>query len=233
MDGETYCAIIADIIDSRKMNVNDRKRVQEMLIGKIEESNRANDSDLAAYFDFSAGDQIQALFYRCEDAYCFAYRFREGMYPTLFRIGLGIGDWTIRYPKESSNRQDGSAYHNARHAIDSADKATNRKMLFYSGCEIDSIVNTLIANEERIFNEQTETQRTLARIINQHQMIKPTPITNGHSFPTVSTVKGYASELAQELNTSQQNIYQNIKRGRIKEQKELQAAIILLMKQNY
>ena len=230
---ETHCAIIADIIGSRKMSAQDRKQAQEVLISKISEYNVNYDSKLAAYFDFCAGDQIQALFYRCEDAYRFAFSFREEMYPVSFRIGIGAGDWTIRYAKESSNRQDGSAYHNARYAIDHLDKMTNRKMLFYSNNEIDAVINTLIANEERIFEEQTENQRILARIISRRHMIEPASITKEHCFTIVNVVKGCVSNLADELDTSPQNISQNIRRGKINDQKELQSAIIWLLNQHF
>jgi hypothetical protein len=232
---EKYFAVIADIVQSRNMDIPYRIKVQNNLVNKIEELNQVYEDQLAAYIDIASGDQIQALFLKCDDAYNFVCRFRAEMYPVEFRFGIGAGSWDVRImnknpqQKSFSNLQDGTAYHMARAAIEKAEKCSHDQITFFSGNDDDAYINILIANEVRIFQGQTDTQKELSQIYDKLFPLNPRLIYDEKKIPTVSFSCGAQVRIAEYIQSTPQNISQNIRRGMIFYQRELRAAVNILM----
>jgi len=231
MKRSMYCAMIADIRDSKKMDIKQRKNVQEKLKLTLETFNKAHKKKLATSLDFSRGDQIQALFYSPLDAYDFACMFRAELFPVRFRIGLGVGDWAIKVKGGNSNAQDGTSYHNAAKAFEKA-HAEEKGMAFFSGEEADAILNVLMTNEDRIFNCQTNLQKEIAKQCTLSEPIAPEMKRDAFGINTVFYKKGSQKWIAEHMKTSRQNISQQIKRGKIYEQRELKAAVAILLQQH-
>lgn len=228
-DSDIFCAVIADIKRSTEMEIIHRFEVQKLLKEQIKEYNKQMACQLAAKIDFSGGDQIQALFCSYLDAYNFACTLREDMYPTSFRIGIGLGTWTIRVPGASTNEQDGTAYHHARKAIDRADHKCNNSIIFHSENKMDSIINVLIGNEDRIFQEQTKKQKMISKLYSELHPINPSMEVDSQKMYTIAYRKGHYIKLAEKLGVSRQNISQQMKSGKINEQRELKAAVAILL----
>ena len=219
-----YCAITADIVDSKKMDTTQRFEIQNKLKQKLQESNNFYHAFLASKLDFSGGDRIQALFYSPIKAYEFFCLFRAEMDPIDFRFALGVGDWTIIMENSGTNAQDGTSYHNAARAFEKAHKE-NKGIVFDSNSEGDIIINVLMENEDRLFKDQSQQQKKIALLLSN--------LLGDHDSKRVNYRQGIQKEIANLLHSSAQNISQQIKRGKIYQQRELQATILLFMEKYF
>lgn len=227
-----YCAIIADIKDSTKMDTIHRKNVQENLMIKLDEMNRTYNDKLASKIDFSRGDQIQALFYSPKEAYSFACMLRDTLYPVCFRIGLGVGDWSLKMEGSSTNAQDGTSYRNAAIAFKRAHEE-DKGIVFFSGKKSDALVNVLIANENRIFNNQTDVQKKIAKLYSLSSPIGAEIKKDSFGIDSVFYEKGSQKVIAEQMQKTKQDISQQFMRARLYDQRELKAAVIALLNEYY
>jgi hypothetical protein len=227
-----YCAILADIRDSKKMELSQRRAVQETLQGKLEAFNRIYQEKLAVPLDFSGGDQIQALFYSPVDAYHFACNLREALYPVCFRIGFGLGDWSVQINDGGTNAQDGTSYHRAATAYAKA-HAKKKGFVFFSGGASDAILNVLIDKEDELFHHQTDVQKEIARRYFEANPIQAKLKKDTFGIDAVFFRKGPQKRIAEQMQKSVQNISQQMKRGRVYEQHDLKAAVSLLLEQQF
>lgn len=227
LDGEKYCAFIADIINSTKMNTQERHDVQEMLQEAVNEYNIKYKESIAVQLYFSSGDQLQALFINAPSAYKFVCDFREKMFPVQFRIGLGVGDWSLRFPGDNTNKQDGTSYRRARKAYEHAHKL-NKNIVLNSESEKDAYVNVLISQEYSIFNSQSKKQKEIFLEYKDLYPINPTIRIECH-VSTIYVAKGSQKAIADKFGTSRQNISKHVQAGYVYDQRDLQGAIILFL----
>jgi len=227
LKNEKYCAFIADIVDSTKMETHKRHNVQDKLQMAVDEYNIKYEASIAAKLYFSSGDQLQALFINAHDAYKFACDFREKMYPIQFRIGLGIGDWSLCFPGDNTNKQDGTSYHRARKAYEHV-KKHNKNIVVNSERDIDAYINALIAQEYAIFESQSQKQK---EVFAEYKIMYPIcPIIKKESdIASIYVDKGSQKAIAEKVGTSRQNINKHVQAGSIYGQRDLQGAIILFL----
>jgi len=234
---ELFCAIIADIKDSTKLPEDERIEVQRILIQKIEEYNHIYEDKLALKIQLSRGDAIQALFYSPVDAYSFICELRDNLFPVCFRVGMGYGDWYVRNSGENIHAQDGTSFQNAAKAFEKAhDKKAqeyNKNIVFYSGKEIDAVLNLLLAIEDGIFKGQTNIQRQLAQLYSERFALDAKLGKDELNIYAIHCNKGSLKEIANEMQTTRQNLSQQLKRGKIYDQRELKAAILVLMQTHF
>ena len=114
----SYCACMADIVASRDYDAQERDRIQRNLDLIVKTLNEIYQKRLTKPVMFSGGDEVQGLFERAEDAYEYARLLQLLMLPAEVRIGLGVGEWSLRVDDELSTKQDGPAYHYARKAVE-------------------------------------------------------------------------------------------------------------------
>jgi hypothetical protein len=224
---ENYCAFIADIVKSTKMDEADRYNAQKELEASIELYNSKYNKAIAARIDFSAGDQLQALFLNPCDAYEFSCDFRERLFPIQFKIGLGVGNWSLRFPDSSTNKQDGVSYQNARQAFDYAHRL-NKSIAFFSNRDEDPLINVLVSQEYAIFNSQSLPQKNMFREYKNMFPIQPA-IKKDRTISIVNVNKGSQKSIAEKLASTRQNVNKLVRKGLIYEQRDLQGAIILLL----
>jgi len=227
LNSKKYCALIADMVSSTKINTQERTELQLNLEEAMSKYNAKYKDSIEAKIDFSSGDQLQALFRNAQNAYIFACDFRETMFPVKFRIGLGIGDWSINFPGKNTNMQDGSSYHNARKAFEYAHKL-NKNMIIHSDSEMDAYINVLIAQEYSIFNSQSPGQREVFTKYKEMYPIYPT-LKKECDVASIYIDKGNQKAIAEKLGTSRQNINNHVHAGSIYGQRDLQGAIILFL----
>ena len=226
-ESEKYCAVIADMVDSTKMTTQERRKVQEELQKFIDDYNIKFKSSIAVKINFSGGDQLQTLFNNAHNAYEFACDFREKMFPVKFRIGLGVGNWSLDFPGDNTNKQDGTSYRNARKAYEHARKF-NKNIVLYSDSEMDAFVNVLIAQEYAIFNSQKPRQKEIFIEYKNMYPICPT-IKKESDVSSIFVDKGSQKDIAEKLGVSRQNINNIVRSGSIYNQRDLQGAIVLLL----
>jgi len=224
---EKYCAVIADMVSSTKISIQERTELQLILEEAMHKFNTKYKDSIEAKIDFSSGDQLQALFNSAQNAYIFACDFRETLFPVEFRIGLGIGDWSINFPGKNTNMQDGSSYHNARKAFEYAHKFS-KNMIIHSDREMDAYVNVLIAQEYAIFNTQSPGQKEVFAKYKEVYPIYPT-IKKEWDVTSICIGKGTQRAIAEKLGTSRQNINKHVRAGSIYSQRDLQGTIILFL----
>jgi hypothetical protein len=126
---------------------------------------------------FSAGDEVQGLFPCPQFAYLYFRYFNMLTSPVGIRAGIGIGDWSIKTNSQLSTEQDGSAYHNARYAIEKTDESLDYSILLFSGHERDVYINSLMSSETMLVNRQSEYQNELFLLTELMY-----PISVGHDF---------------------------------------------------
>ena len=224
---EKYCAFIADIVNSTKFDTQERRNLQLQLKEVMDEYNNKYKDSILAKIYFSSGDQLQALFDNAPSAYRFACDFRETMFPVQFRIGLGVGDWSIDFPGDNTNMQDGESYRNARKAYEHARKL-NKNMILHSGSETDAYVNVLIAQEYAIFNSQKAKQKEVFMEYKRMYPVRPT-IKKECDVAYICIDKGSQKAIAERMGTSRQNINSHVHAGSIYNQRDLQGAILLFL----
>ena len=106
-----------DIVDSRKYK--NRNEIQEFMKCIIVYLNKIFYKSLKKPLMFSAGDEIQGLFYEPLAAYLCVRFCMMICYPVKIRAGIGYGELAFDNENWKSTELDGELYHNARYAIES------------------------------------------------------------------------------------------------------------------
>lgn len=138
-----YAALIFDVIESRKFK--DRFMIQSQLKTAVEICNRLFQDALCKPVMFSAGDEMQGLFYSAEGAYRYFALFSRLAYPVQLRCGIGFGKLDF-FADWMTTELDGPAYHRAREAIALCHAEQGQQTVFYSESTKDSVVNGLIGS---------------------------------------------------------------------------------------
>ncbi|HYE84396.1 MAG TPA: SatD family protein [Clostridia bacterium] len=159
-----YCAIIGDIVNSRKLN--NRPEVQSKLVHVIENSVNENYRRyIASNFTVTLGDEFQGLLYK-EFTYL-SYeiiRFiKKQLAPINLVFGVGVGAMIIEPKHEISIGSDGPAYYNARNAVSEA-KNKKPSIYYYTGSEEDELVNSMIHLIEGIEKKMTHKQQEVIKL---------------------------------------------------------------------
>jgi hypothetical protein len=164
-----YTALAADVINSKKLKKEEREHSQLLIRDCLVILNSLFRPSLEFEVAFSAGDEVQGLFKSPEAAYLYVRLLKLLLYPLKLRCGIGAGEWEVRIPNGTTNEQDGSAYHNARTAINAAHEKNSCSILFNSKTENDIFINTLI-NTSVLYSESHSPK--------QHQLLLLTEMTN-------------------------------------------------------
>lgn len=159
--GRYYAALIIDIKKSRSYDYEERKYIQYNIMDVLYELNQLYQDDIVREVEFSAGDEMQGLFESPEAAYLFYRLFSIMMHPVEIRAGIGVGDWDVRIENKGTTFQDGSAYHNARYAIECADDSDGYPVLLFSGKQSDITINTMISGAATIMSNQSSYQNQI------------------------------------------------------------------------
>jgi hypothetical protein len=164
-----YCAIIGDLVDSRK--ILDRKINQKKFEMILQKLNEKYQKSISAKFVITIGDEFQVLFNGVDKLVEIIQILKNEMYPLKFRFGIGLGKIVTEINPEMALGADGSAYYNARDAISQL-KNTKKKYkninsdLLLTISEQNKIldnfirlVNVVFASLYQIENSWTEKQR--------------------------------------------------------------------------
>lgn len=153
-----YAALIMDLKASRKYSLKNRNDIQDYIYHVISVLNFAFKRALEKDVFFSAGDELQGLFSHVEASYLYFRLFSMLIAPVSLRAGIGVGNWDVIVKDAGTTAQDGSAYHNARYAINATEDSLGYSILLFSGRKSDIIVNSLLNSTALIINKQSEYQ---------------------------------------------------------------------------
>lgn len=155
---QKYTALIMDLKKSREYSFENRNQIQTNILKVIDILNNVFKTSLEKEVTFSGGDELQGLFSSAEAAYLYFRLFSMLVSPVKIRAGIGIGEWNVVVESEGSTAQDGSAYHNARYAINSTKDGLGYAVLVYSGSSCDVTVNSLLCANSIITEKQSDYQ---------------------------------------------------------------------------
>lgn len=153
-----YTALMIDIINSKKLSLENRETTQHYIKESLNTLNRIFQPSLEFDVLFSAGDEVQGLFKSASAAYLYLRLFRMLLHPIQIRAGIGIAELEIRLEGGTSTEQDGSVYHYAREAITDVHSINNFYTLIKAKENDTSIVNTLISNQTAFLKSQSSFQ---------------------------------------------------------------------------
>ena len=162
---KNYTALIIDLKKSRSYSVEDRSSIQNYIITVIRSLNEVFSKTLARNVEFSAGDEIQGLFFFPESAYLYFRMLNMLISPVEIRAGIGIGEWNIKIENASTTAQDGPVYHNARYAIENINDAIGYSVLLYSGTEVDLFLNAVVNASFVLTRSHSEYQNELMLLL--------------------------------------------------------------------
>jgi hypothetical protein len=155
-----YISIIGDIIGSRKIEPERRKRIQKLIediLSEINESKEYSDY-VVSKFTLTEGDEFQGLLMDNTNPHSIIrfiqVRLEEGV---RFRFGIGYGKLTTEI-KPISIGMDGECWHNSRDAIMIA-KRNDLTSYLIGEKELEIIINLLFDNFYSFYWKFTEKQR--------------------------------------------------------------------------
>ncbi len=137
-----YAAVNADLALSRRLT--DRRSVQRRLLGLATHLNAEFAPDLAAHFMITLGDEIQGLLSDPTRFPAIVSRIHAEFRPQAITIGGGIGEVATRLSPRVTE-MDGSAFVNARTAVERAKKKRLEVVVVSGEPDLDENVNTIYA----------------------------------------------------------------------------------------
>lgn len=169
-----YSALMIDIVKSRSYSSSYRFGIQNHLLESIDALNAYFSNSIAKSVEFSAGDELQGLFYYPFAAYQYYRMLNLLVYPVQIRAGIGVGEWSIKIDGAGTTAQDGTAYHHARQAINMVKESTDRSIILYSQQKrlhsFDHTTNTLMQAEKALSDLLKPAQRNCALLV---ELISP------------------------------------------------------------
>lgn len=156
-----YYALMVDVVKSRRYYDSDRGDIQHFVYQTVDILNRIFKGELVKPVEFSAGDELQGLFYSLNSAYMYLRLLRLTISPVNIRASIGGGAWTVQVDKGGTTVQDGSAYHNARYALQRLEESYDYDIFVFTNNHSDKFLNALINSESIIYNLQTDMQREM------------------------------------------------------------------------
>ena len=161
----SYTALMMDIVNSKKITKDNREELQKYIKTCLLVLNNLFKPSLEFDVIFSAGDEFQGLFANPHSAFMYFRLLRMILYPLKIRCGIGVGDWEVRINDGTSSEQDGSAYHNARNAIQETEAMEGHNVLLDSNDNNDFLINTLLNASIHLTGMQSDYQSEISFIV--------------------------------------------------------------------
>jgi len=112
-----YCAIIGDIINSRK--IIDRNKAQQMLNELLSSINNKQKDNIGSNFTITLGDEFQGVLINADSVIDVIEEINFAMHPVKIRFGIGFGEISTQLNRLQAIGADGSSFYAARDAINS------------------------------------------------------------------------------------------------------------------
>ena len=165
-----YCAFIGDMLHSKKIPISEREIVRKNMERLLNDINERFSVHISANFTITLGDEFQGLLNESAYSLEIIEYLSRGMHPRKIRIAVGIGDMNTAIDPKKALGADGSAFHNARKAIDML-KNSEKKMktvmqssaplfwaMFETGAPDTALINLNCGFISKIVSKWTEKQ---------------------------------------------------------------------------
>ena len=157
-----YCALIADVISSKKINHDERRSLQIVLSDALNEINNDYSGSIAAGFTLTLGDEFQGLLSDAGIVYEIAEKLQHTAAPYTLRFGIGIGEIYTDITRQWAIAADGPAYYMARESLEfvKSEKIKNDFPVYIkTGGSDDGLLNTALEYAAEIFSDWSDKQR--------------------------------------------------------------------------
>jgi DNA-binding XRE family transcriptional regulator len=195
-----YCAIIGDIIGSRKLK--DRQMVQREFIAMAKEASNLYKAEIQSPFTVTIGDEFQALLKSLVVIPNIIEHVVQRMAPVELVFGLGIGPIHTDINPKMAIGMDGPAFHLARQALLQAKKKKPR-IIYHSemiGVDMINALNYFIEScEARRTKRQKEVLSYVSQNYTQEAIAKALGITQQSVHDIISA--SYLPEIAEAKRT--------------------------------
>lgn len=156
-----YCAIIGDIVGSKKFK--NRQEVQDRFNEVLYQTNQLFDHHIASNFVLTLGDEFQGLLHTPSSCLEIIDYVSEQLSPIDIVFGIGIGPMETKFSKYSSVGSDGPAYWYARKMVEKA-KQKLPSICFYSNAPEDELINSLLLFRQSCIRSQTKKQKQIVKL---------------------------------------------------------------------
>lgn len=218
-----YVSLIIDIEKSRNYRNDDRNEIQNYMVYCIDRLNDLFRENMQYTITFSAGDELQGLFYDVTTAVMYFRLLEILVKPVKLRAGIGVGEWTVKINNGLSTQQDGPVYHRARNAIKEVYEKQFHNIRIYSDKD-DVLANHLMNASNTLKNQQIYMQNIVLVILEllspfvknqmkleRYEIIKDLletkfqyKIGRQYPFSAVGSKRLYRENEAQKLNFSEE-----------------------------
>lgn len=161
---KNYVSLITDIEKSRKYRIDERNEIQSYISYCVNRLNELFRENLKYEVTFSAGDELQGLFYDVTTTLMYFRLLEMLLKPVKLRAGIGVGEWTIKVGNGLSTHQDGPVYHRARYAIQEVYKNQLHNIKICSDKD-DVLANHLINASNALKDQQIYMQNIVLVIL--------------------------------------------------------------------
>ncbi|MCF7803279.1 MAG: SatD family protein [Candidatus Marinimicrobia bacterium] len=150
----SHFVLLGDIINSRELS--NRSRAQNLFKGVINEINSEYSGAFLSPLTVTLGDEFQGVLANASQLFAIIHQaqiqLRAGDEPIEVRFALGLGDIETPINNQSAIGMDGSAFHNAREALENA-KQEDRHLCFQGDIATSDILDLHCAWIDRIIRQ--------------------------------------------------------------------------------
>ena len=173
-----YIVLMGDIIHSKSLETYQRYQVQENFSSILKEINQKYANSISSRLQITMGDSFQGLLYAGGDVMHILWEIEQRLYPIRLRFGIGIGNISTQINPLHSEDIDGTAYHNARAAVDYLKKSERKKQSPSADIHIcidnedqslERLLNTIFLLSFSLKERWTARQRQIINDILLHQ----------------------------------------------------------------
>ena len=125
-----YCAVIADIINSKK--IDNRGELQNRLATALNDLNKSS-SNLVSPYTITLGDEFQAVCKAETAVISELFTIMKAIYPVKIRISVGIGSISTKINRSSAIGMDGPAFYTARDGMNEMKRYNFTNIQFFTG----------------------------------------------------------------------------------------------------
>jgi len=162
-------AILVDIKESRNASDDIRFDMQRKLKSIIDFLNHIFKDEMLSMVEFSSGDSVQGLFNDPSSTLRYCLLLNTLFFPYEVRTGIGIGEINSMIYEDGkqfkndidSNYLDGTAYHRARHALDTAKLFNTRVLIASENLEWDTVINNMLIEATNYRERMSSSQKQL------------------------------------------------------------------------
>lgn len=208
--------LIGDIVESKKLNEEERSSLQEDLSDLIGTINERSET-IEAPMTITLGDEFQAVYVGAESILADTWSILAGIHPVSARFSIGIGNIVTPINTEQSLGMDGPAFHAAREGIE---KLKESGILY----RIEIAGKSATDSEKPDLHLLNQTLELLSNEMNRWKKVR---------FQILEKLNRDVAikDIAKELNISEAAVYKNRDEGDLNLVKDLQNTVSRLLNQ--